>query len=137
MLFEIEINGETIPIQAVKRNGKVYYRLAPYTIDYPTKKQQEVRDRVAMGGFISFDSNLSTVNDNVKNQFTDWIYAHKTPRSRALYEYLKIAYGNDADAVIEHMTHKPAVASYPSMVREKIPVPKKKALAIGELNGIY
>ncbi|MHB8552775.1 MAG: hypothetical protein ACYDAO_04225 [Thermoplasmataceae archaeon] len=121
MMFDIEIDGETVPIQAVKRGEKVYFRFAPYTIDHPTPAQQEVRNRVMIGGHISFDEDISTVNENVKNQFINWVKVRQTPQSEALYNFLRYRYGNDAPSVIEYMTHKPANESYPEETYPNIP----------------
>lgn len=125
MLFDIEIDGTFIPIQAVKRNGKVYFRFAPYTIDHPTPKQKEVRDRVAVGGYLSYDKDLETVNETVKGQFVDWVKTQKSSTSRALYNMLRVRYGNDAPSVVEYLTRKPAEHSYPA---EEKPNIKKKVL---------
>ena len=59
MLFWINVDGDRIAIQAVNRKGSPYFRLAPYTLVYPTPRQREVRHTLMKGAHKAIGSGLS------------------------------------------------------------------------------
>lgn len=98
MLFWIELDGVRVAVQAVNRKPKPFWRLAPYTIVYPTPKQKEVRNTVAKGAHKAISGTTEDVNLEVRASFTGWEYARKP--ANTTYEALKAIYGSQADDVL-------------------------------------
>ena len=94
MLFWIEIDGDRVAVQAVNRKPKPYWRLAPYTIVYPTPKQRMVRDTVTIAAHMAVDGTQEDINLNVRDAFRGWEYTPQHPNKTSiandnLQEFLK------------------------------------------------
>ena len=101
MLFWIEIDGERVAVQAVNRKPKPYWRLAPYTIVYPTPKQRMVRNTLSIGAHKAVDGTMEDINLEVQASFRNWNYAQR-PANRT-YEALKELYGDQVDDVMRYI----------------------------------
>lgn len=101
MLFWLEIDGERVAVQVVNRKPKPYWRLAPYTIVYPTPKQRQVRDTLAIGAHKAAYGTMEDVNVEVKSSFNGWRYAER-PENRT-YAALKELYGDEVDDVMRYI----------------------------------
>lgn len=101
MLFWIEVEGERVAVQVVKRKPNPYWRLAPYTIVYPTPKQRKVRDTVSIAAHRAVDGTQEDINLEVKDAFRDWDYTTK-PLNKT-YAGLKMLYGDQVDQVMDYI----------------------------------
>ncbi len=104
MMFWLDIGGYQIAVQAVNRSGKAYWRLAPYTIVYPTPKQREVRLNLSIAAHESANQPVEKLNENVQKQFINWEYAQRGENSTA--QALREIYGDEADEVLEYIDHR-------------------------------
>lgn len=115
MLFWIEIDGERVAVQAVNRKPKPYWRLAPYTIVYPTPRQRQVRDTLTVGAHKAAYGTQEDVNLEVRDAFRGWDYSVQYPNKT--YLALKSIYGDEADDVLEYIRSQKRAAeklSHPS-----------------------
>ena len=101
MLFWIEIDGDRVAVQAVNRKPKPYWRLAPYTIVYPTPRQRAVRNTVSIAAHMAVDGTQEDINLNVKDAFKGWEYTPQYPNKT--YMTLKSIYGDQADDVLNYI----------------------------------
>ena len=101
MLFWIEIDGDRVAVQAVNRKPKPYWRLAPYTIVYPTPRQRAVRNTVSIAAHRAVDGTQEDINLNVKDAFKGWEYTPQYPNKT--YMTLKSIYGDQADDVLNYI----------------------------------
>lgn len=101
MLFWLEIDGERVAVQAVNRKPNPYWRLAPYTIVYPTPRQRNVRDTLSTGAHKTVGGTQEDVNLEVRASFQNWKYAER-PENRT-YEALKSLYGDEVDDVMRYI----------------------------------
>ena len=101
MLFWIEIDGDRVAVQAVNRKPKPYWRLAPYTIVYPTPRQRAVRNTVSIAAHRAVDGTQEDINLNVKDAFKGWEYTTQYPNKT--YMTLESIYGDQADDVLNYI----------------------------------
>ncbi len=109
MLIWIKVNGSSVAIQAVKRGNTAYWRLAPYTIVYPTPKQREVRYNLGYAAHKSVDKPVEELNKKVKEQFIGWKYVEKKENRTAAA--LREIYGSEADRVLEYIDRQKRVSN--------------------------
>lgn len=117
MLFWITVDGRNVAIQAVNRKPRPYWRLAPYTIVYPTPKQREVRHTLAKGAHSAANKSLDDVDQSVQKEFANWEYTER-PANR-VEQGLKELYGNEADKVLTYISNQ-------NYVSEKLKSPAYK-----------
>ncbi len=108
MLFWLDIDGYRVAVQAVKRGDKAYWRLAPYTIVYPTPRQRDVRINLGIAAHRSVDHPVEKLNENVQKQFANWKYTQKGENRTA--QALREIYGDEADEVLEYIDHRKHVS---------------------------
>jgi hypothetical protein len=101
--------GYQVAVQAVNRKGHPYYRLAPYTILYPTPRQRMVRNTLATASHNSVDMKYYEINQNVKDAFSNWERTEKG-QSR-LYQTLTALYGETAKDVLEYVSKQKIVSN--------------------------
>lgn len=102
MLFWITVGSERIAIQAVNRKPNPYWRLAPFTLVYPTPRQRAVRYTLAEASHASVDQSVATLNTAVQDAFVDW---EKTPRAEnKIQSVLRNLYGDEADKVLDYIS---------------------------------
>ena len=101
MLFWLDIDGYRVAVQAVKRGNTAYWRLAPYTIIYPTPRQREVRNTLMVGAHSGVAMSAYAVNKKVQQAFAGWDYAEK-PKNKTEAAMQEI-YGNEANIVLEYI----------------------------------
>ena len=118
MLFWIEVSGMRVAVQAVNRKPNPYWRLAPYTLVYPTPKQREVRYTTALAAHSRAGEPLTEINRTVKEAFTDWQKTERPPNRVA--EGLKALYGDQADQVLSYIAKR-------NIVSEKLKNPEEHA----------
>ena len=114
MLFWIEIDGVRVAVQAVNRKPKPYWRLAPYTLVYPTPKQRMVRFTVASGAHKAAGGTSEDVTTEVAMSFRGWEYVQRT--SNSTEAALRELYGDQVDEVMAYIRNS-------GRVREKLNSP--------------
>ena len=125
MLFWITVDGYRVAVQAVNRNGKPYYRLAPYTIIYPTPRQREVRNRLSVAAHRAQGGTYVDIDDEVRAGFTDWEYTDSR-KPNTTYLALKSIYGDEVDSVLTYISGQKYVAEklklpeYQQRIRKQI-----------------
>lgn len=108
MLFWIDIDGDQVAVQAVNRKPNPYWRLAPYTMVYPTPRQSMVRNTFSGGAHKAAYGTQEDVNIEVKESFKNWNYAPKP--ENLTYSVLKQLYGEQADEVLDYIGKQKRVA---------------------------
>ena len=101
MLFWINVDGDRIAIQAVNRKGSPYFRLAPYTLVYPTPRQREVRHTLMQGAHKASGGTYRDVNEEVKASFDDWQYTPKPVNKTEMA--LREIYGDQVNEVLNYI----------------------------------
>lgn len=101
MIFWITVDGDRVAVQAVNRKPRPYWRLAPYTIVYPTPKQREVRANLMIAAHRAAGGTDEDINAEIKDQFRSWEHAEKKPNNT--YLALKELYGDEADKVLNYI----------------------------------
>jgi hypothetical protein len=116
MLFRVNVNGKTIAVQIVKRGKTVYWRLAPYTLVYPTKRQRDVRNTVMAAAHNNYDKPVDVLLEGVKHAFDDWEYTEKKPNR--VETFLKTVYGADAEKVEDYIRFRNNVKKDKNIMKE-------------------
>ena len=80
MLFWLDIDGYRVAVQAVKRGNTAYWRLAPYTIVYPTPRQREVRNTLMVGAHSGVAMSAYAVNKKVQHRMMQYIHLYSWHR---------------------------------------------------------
>ena len=117
MLFWVNIDGYRVAVQAVKRGEKAYWRLAPYTLIYPTPKQRSVRNTLSIASHGSAEKSWTELNDNVAAAFDGWERTEPEPNKTHLA--LREIYGDEADKVLEYITKQKQVSQILSTSKNK------------------
>ena len=100
-MFWVDIDGYRVAVQAVLRGKTAYWRLAPYTIVYPTPRQRAVRETLSMASHEEAGQDIGTIDRSVRDAFRGWEYSVQAPNKT--YLALKQIYGSEADAVLEYI----------------------------------